>query len=81
VSSTVAKFILMSSAVATGSGGQPCQMVVQKNLDKASPHLWLATVTAQPITSIKIDLVTVGGTPYVAYEIQLDTVQIFPRTI
>jgi type VI protein secretion system component Hcp len=67
------------SAVApAGSAGQPCQMVVQKNLDMASPHLWLATVTGKIFTSIKVDLVTVGttSTPFVAYEIQLENVQI-----
>ena len=67
------------SAVApAGSVGQPCQMVVQKHIDVASPHLWLATVTGQVFTSIKIDLVTVGisPTPYVLYEIQLENAQI-----
>src|ERR1700738_3254187 len=38
-------------APAGSGGGQPCQMVVQKNLDMASPPLWLATVTGQPIAS------------------------------
>ena len=67
------------SAVApAGSVGQPCQMVVQKNLDVASPHLWLATVTGQIFSTIKIDVVTVGTTPnpYVLYEIQLENAQI-----
>jgi type VI protein secretion system component Hcp len=65
------------SAVApAGSVGQPCQMVVQKHIDVASPHLWLATVTGQVFTSIKIDLVTVSPTPYVLYEIQLENAQI-----
>jgi len=67
------------SAVAptASGGGQPCQMVVQKNLDIASPLLWLATVTGKVFTTIKIDVVTVGsGTPFVAYEIQLENAQI-----
>jgi len=68
------------SAVApTASGGaSPCQMMVQKNLDIASPPLWLATVTGKVFTTIKIDVVTVGttGTPFVALEIQLEDAQI-----
>jgi len=66
------------SAVApAASVGQPCQMVVQKNLDIASPHLWLATVTGVVFsTPIKIDFVTVGTNPFVVYEIQLENAQI-----
>jgi type VI protein secretion system component Hcp len=66
------------SAVAPNpSVAQPCQMVVQKNLDIASPRLWLATVTGQTFLTIKIDLVTVGGiAPFVAYEIELENAQI-----
>jgi type VI protein secretion system component Hcp len=55
---------------------QHCQMVVQKNLDIASPHLWLATVTGQTFLTIKIDLVAVGTAPFVAYEIELENAQI-----
>jgi len=74
----VLSFAGSAVAPAASGGGQPCQMVVQKDLDIASPHLWLATVTGQAFSSIKIDLVTVGGTtaPFVAYEIELDNVQI-----
>jgi type VI protein secretion system component Hcp len=66
------------SAVApAGSVGQPCQLVVQKSLDVTSPHLWLATVTGQVFSNIKIDIVTSGttSTPYVLYEIQLENAQ------
>jgi len=48
-----------SGSAVAASTGQPCQMVVQKNLDIASPHLWLATVSGTAFSTIKIDLVTV----------------------
>jgi type VI secretion system Hcp family effector len=66
------------SAVASPSVGtvQPCQMVVQKPLDMASPHLWVATVTGQFFANIRIQLIqpsTTGGNPFVLYDIQLET--------
>lgn len=67
------------SAVApTASSGQPCQMTLQKTLDVASPHLWVATVTGQTFSDVKIDVVTVGTTasPFVLYEIQLESAEI-----
>jgi type VI protein secretion system component Hcp len=65
------------SAVASTAGAKPCQMVVQKKLDIASPHLWLATVTGVVFSDIKIDLIAVAGTTqFVAGEIQLENAQI-----
>ena len=68
------------SAVAPTSGSQqPCQMVVQKPLDIASPHLWVATVTGQIFgtnTPIRIQLIKPGpGSPFVLYDIQLENAQ------
>jgi type VI secretion system Hcp family effector len=65
------------SAVASPSVGtvQPCQMVVQKPLDIASPHLWVATVTAQLFDKITIQLLQpspTGGSSFVLYDIQLE---------
>ena len=66
------------SAVApTSSTVQPCQMVVQKPLDIASPHLWVATVTAQAFATIRIQLLepNTTGSPFVLYDIQLENAQ------
>src|SRR5215470_8681375 len=67
------------SAVAptSASTGQPCQMVVQKPLDIASPHLWVGTVTAQLFTTIRVQLLqpSTTGSPFVLYDIQLENVQ------
>ena len=61
------------------SGAPPCQMVVQKPLDIASPHLWVATVTGQIFgtnTPIRIQLIKPGpGSPFVLYDIQLENAQ------
>jgi type VI protein secretion system component Hcp len=53
-------------------------MVVQKNLDIASPHLWVATVTGQLFKTIRIQVMTPGGggTPYVLYDILLTNAEI-----
>src|ERR1700676_197960 len=52
-------FSFAGSAVAptSVSTGQACQMVVQKPLDIASPHLWVATVTGQTFATIRIQLI------------------------
>ena len=67
------------SAVAptSASAGQPCQMVVQKPLDIASPHLWVATVTGQLFATIRIQLLepSTTGSPFVLYDIQLENAQ------
>ena len=65
------------SAVAPTSGSQqPCQMVVQKPLDIASPHLWVATVTGQLFKTIEIQLIKPGpGSPFVLYDIQLENAE------
>jgi type VI secretion system Hcp family effector len=67
------------SAVApTPSGaGSPCQMVVQKPLDIASPHLWVATVTGKLFKTIDIQLIKPGttGNPFVLYDIQLENAE------
>jgi type VI protein secretion system component Hcp len=64
---------------ATG-GKQACQMVVQKPLDIASPHLWVATVTAQMFTTpIKIQVISPGlggGGAFVLYDIELTNAEI-----
>jgi type VI secretion system Hcp family effector len=59
------------------SGGPPCQIVVQKPLDIASPHLWVATVTGQLFKTIEIQLIKTGttGSPFVLYDIQLENAQ------
>jgi type VI protein secretion system component Hcp len=58
------------------SGAPPCQMVVQKPLDIASPHLWVATVTGQLFTTIRIQLIEgTTGIPFVLYDIQLENAQ------
>ena len=66
-------------APTSGGAGQPCQMVVQKPLDIASPHLWVATVTGQIFgtnTPIRIQLIKPGpGSPFVLYDIQLENAQ------
>src|SRR5579863_9170443 len=52
------------SAVAPTSGEsvQPCQVVVQKQLDIASPHLWVATVTGRVFTMpIRIQVLAASG--------------------
>jgi type VI protein secretion system component Hcp len=65
----------------TATGGkQACQMVVQKPLDIASPHLWVATVTAQIFTTpIRIQVMASGpggGAPFVLYDIELTNAEI-----
>jgi type VI protein secretion system component Hcp len=52
-------------------------MVVQKPLDIASPHLWVATVTAQLFATIRIQLLepSTTGSPFVLYDIQLENAQ------
>jgi type VI secretion system Hcp family effector len=59
------------------STGQPCQMVVQKPLDIASPHLWVATVTGQLFATIRIQLIesSTTGIPFLLYDIQLENAQ------
>jgi type VI secretion system Hcp family effector len=68
------------SAVApatSGGAGPPCQMVVQKSLDKASPHLWVATVTGQLFNTIEIQLLKTNttGSAFVLYDIQLENAE------
>lgn len=71
-----------SGVAPTTSGGKPpCQIVVQKSLDIASPHLWVATVTGQVFSAspIKIQLTkpgTTGGPYYVLYDIELTNAEI-----
>jgi type VI protein secretion system component Hcp len=74
----VSSFAGSAVAPTSVSAGQPCQMVVQKPLDIASPHLWVATVTAQTFRTIRIQVIepsTTGGKPFVLYDIQLDHAQ------
>jgi type VI secretion system Hcp family effector len=71
----VLSFTGSGAAPATSGGaGPPCQMVVQKPLDIASPHLWVATVTGQTFQSIDIRLLKTGttGSLYALYEIKLE---------
>ena len=66
-------------AQATTGGPQPCQVVVQKDLDIASPHLWVAVVNATIFTApIKIQVMAASGagTPYVLYDIELTDAEI-----
>jgi type VI secretion system Hcp family effector len=67
------------SGVAPTSGGvgPPCQLAVQKPLDIASPHLWVATVTGQIFKTIEIQLIKTGtgGPPFVLYDIKLENAQ------
>lgn len=65
--------------VTSGGSGPPCQMVVQKALDIASPHLWVATVMGQVFQkNIEIQLIKPGttGIPFVLYDIQLEKAEI-----
>ena len=76
---TVISFAGSAVAPPTTGGAQPCQMVVQKPLDIASPHLWVATVNAQTFTTpIKIQVLAAGagGTTYVLYDIELTNAEI-----
>jgi type VI protein secretion system component Hcp len=69
------------SAVAPATAGevQPCQVVVQKQLDIASPHLWVATVTGRIFSSpIRIQVLTASGAAglYVLYDVELTNAEI-----
>lgn len=67
------------SAVAPASattGQQPCQLTVQKQLDKTGPELWLSTVTAKAFTTIDIQVEAPSTTPYVLYDILLTNAEI-----
>src|SRR6516164_8762751 len=74
----VISFAGSAVAPATAGGPQPCQMVVQKPLDIASPHLWVATVTAQIFTTpVRIQVLASGVAGfYVLYDIELTTAEI-----
>jgi type VI secretion system Hcp family effector len=60
-----------------GGAGPPCHMVVQKPLDIASPHLWVATVTGQLFTTIEIQLMkpSTTGSLVVLYDIKLENAE------
>lgn len=56
----------------------PCQLAVQKEIDIAGPHLWVATVTGQMFNTVDIQVTTVAPGavgPYVVYDILLTNVQ------
>ena len=74
----VTSFAGSAVAPSTSGGTQPCQIAVQKLVDMASPHLWVATVNAQTFTSpVKIQVLKTGvTTPFVLYDIQLTNAQI-----
>lgn len=64
---------------ANGGGAQPCQVVVQKPIDIASPHLWADTVNGHIFTSpitIQVLATTADGGTYVQYEIELTNTEI-----
>lgn len=66
-----------SPAPTRQSAPSPCQLAVQKEIDIAGPHLWVATVTGQIFNNVDIQVVTVGGSavPFVVYDILLTNVQ------
>lgn len=67
---------LVQTFAAAGKRGNSCDVTVTKALDIAGPKLWLAAVTHQVFSEIRIESVKAGGERQRFYEIRLTNVRV-----
>ena len=67
---------LVQTFGAAGKRGNSCDVIVTKLLDIAGPKLWLAAVTHQVFSEIRIESIKAGGDRQRFYEIRLTNARV-----